>query len=467
MSPTITGRYITPDGIRALPQTEIGWKERYNWLADWYSGLDYTPQDHTLLKLFHAVDPSGNLLAVTKRICQDAKYVIDTDARLLASGDWSLELAPTAPAGTDLDRALAIWTRSRLQEQKHAWVLQCAMLGDYYLEAVREVDGAVRIYGYDPRWCDVTYDAAGLDVTRLTMTLASFTDPGLSLLSTMRRTVTPTTIERSDLTTDAPDGWADAVTGTHTLGVAPVVHLRFAQLAGLPEHGLWAGHGMEPQLWHLDSMIGQMHAIFARYAHPHIVIKGSSADGDDIEAFGRIFDRLAPDADISYLEPTLAGLQPMMESIRYHRDTMREQIPEYVFGAGANTSGRAYEMRMDALKRKMREVQGRLVRAFARLTAYAYCLETGTPYDPSIDYFRVRTPPLLPQDEPRTIRSVVELRSAGLLTRKSAIEVLQAIGIVDEDEDADEYVARLDAEPAAPTVTATRTPTLDDTGDTE
>jgi len=393
-----------------------------------------------------------------------------TDARVLASGDWSLELAPTAPPGTDLDRALAIWARSDLQGRKYAWVLQSAMLGDYFLEAVREDGGDVRIYGYDPRWCDVDYDAAGMFVTSLVVKLAAFRTSALEVLETHRRTITPRSITIEELSADVPDGWELRGAGPHGLGVAPVVQLRFNEIAGLPEHGLWAGHGLEPQLQQLDGLIAQMRAILQRYAHPHMLTRGLRLDDPEIEQFGRILsipaNRGDMTYDVEYLEPQLAGLQPMLEAIRYLRDSMREQIPEYVFGAGANTSGRAYEMRMDALKRKMREVQGRYVRQIAHLTAMAYQMELGEPYDPSVELFRVRTPPILPKDEQASVQSVMTLRAANLITKKSAIEALQAIGIIDEDEDPMLYLAQLDADrEAAPAPTPLQPTDQDDDQD--
>jgi hypothetical protein len=430
-----------------LPTTEQGWKDRYNWLWDWYSGRDYTPRDITELKLFHAVDNSLNLTAVTRRVCRDAAFVVDTDSRVLAAGRWSLEPAAGRAGMTSaLDIGAAVWARSQLQEQKYGWIHRAATVGDYYVEAVRERDKSVKLYGYDPRWCEVTYADDGITIERLVVHQTAFEDAGLTMITTRRRTITPQSVTVEDL---RDDGFRPMGSYAHGLGVAPVVHVKFGSVANFPEHGLWAAFGMDPIMQEMDSAIAQMRAIFQRYAHPHVVVKGARNTDDQLEAFGRIIDGLPVDGDIKYLEPTLAGLQPMLEALRWQHERVREQTPEFVFGAGANTSGRAYEMRLDAFKRKMREVQTRTLAAFARVTAYAYHMADGSAYDPADELYRIKAPPILPMDEAGTIARVIQLRGAGLLRRVDAVAVLQAANLLDEEIDPAAYVAGLVADGAA------------------
>lgn len=431
-----------------LPTTEQGWRDRYNWLWDWYSGRDYTPRDIAELKLFHAVDSSLNLTVVTRRICRDAQFVVDTDARVLAAGRWSLEpAAGRAGMARALDTGSAVWARSQLQEQKYGWIHRAATVGDYYVEAVREPDGSVKLYGYDPRWCEVTYADDGITIQRLVVHQTAFEDAGLTLITTRRRTITPEAVIVEDL---RDDGFRELGSYRHGLGVAPVVHLKFGAVANFPEHGLWAAFGMDPLMQEMDSAVSQMRAIFQRYAHPHMVVKGARNTDDQIEAFGRIIDGLPVDGDVAYLEPTLSGLQPMLETLRWQHERVREQTPEFVFGAGANTSGRAYEMRLDAFKRKIREVQTRTLAAFARVTAYGYHLSDGSAYDRDGELFRIKAPPILPMDEAGTIARVIQLRGAGLLRRVDAVAALQAANLLDEEMDPAAYVAALDADDDGP-----------------
>jgi hypothetical protein len=436
-----------------LPEDEQGWKDRYNWLFDWYSGRDYSLFDHAQLNLFRAIDYRGDVIADTRRVQEDARFVIDTDARILGSGRWSLEASRGVTARDAVTAGEAVWARSQLQERKHEWLLQAAMIGDYWLEAVREAPGKVRIYGYDPRWCEVTYDDAGLYPVRLVVTLAGFADPAHSIMrSPMRRTITSDAILVERYTDAATWEIDESASGPHGLGVAPLAHLRLSSIAGLPEHGLWAGFGMDGAMQAIDGAHGQLRAIFTRYAHPHLVITGSKLSDPDVEQFGRIIQGLHQDSKVEYLEAGMAALAPMIEHLRLYRSDVRDTIPEFALsGVGANTSGTAISMRLDELRRKMGEIQTRVSGAISRLTQYAYHMETGSAYDEDSPMFRVRMPPALPADTATTIGHLIQLRGARLIRAREAVQVLQSTGLLDEQIDVDAYVAELDAEqPAAP-----------------
>lgn len=439
-----------PQRLRPIPENEQGWQERYNWLWDWYSGMPYATQDVKYLRLFRAVDTSGETIVMAERLTRDAQFVVDTDVHALAGGRWSLE--PSGNTGTGLLRAgEGVWRRSDLQAQRAGWLRAVCSMGDLWLEAVLDEDGRAKLVAYDPRHCTPTYSADGLRVLELYVRI-----PYIDIDETPRvytRTITPTRVEAAEINEDGVEVPLPGQSGEHGLGVAPVVHLRCQPIVGIHEHSLWSGHGLDRYTAAMDSLYAQLRAIGQRYAHPHLVAKGfqfrdETGDAAGIEQMGRIYDGIPADADLSYLEAGMGAIAPLMDTIHRYGEDVRATIPEFTLaGSGANTSGRALEFRADQFRRKMSDLATRTHEPIALATQYAVEMERQREHNPSRRLYRIGAPPPLPVDRPQHLTMVQSAYSAGLIDRVTAVRHMQAIGMVDEEADAEDYAAGLDSPP--------------------
>lgn len=439
-----------PQWLRAIPETEAGWQQRYGWLWDWYLGAPYSQSDVAALSLFRASDVDGNLIAMAQRLTRDAQFVVDTDVHALAGGRWSLDLAGGRTGGSGLIReGEAVWRRSQLQSRRASWLRAVCAMGDAFLEAVR-TEGGTRIVAYDPRHVAVEYSPDGMDLLSATIRIPYIDPEGVPRV--YERHLTRDAIE---VTEQRTDGGADVVqeeSGEHGLGVVPMVHLQCQQIVGIPEHSLWSGHGLDLYTAAMDSMMAQLRAIATRYAHPHIVAKGvrlgdTSGDGGGLEQFGRIFNGLPDDASVEYLEAGMGAIQPIYDVVRQYGDSVRATIPEFTLaGSGANTSGRALEFRADQFRRKMRDLATRTHAQVARITEYAVLMQRGQPYSGQ-DRYRIGAPPPLPIDDTQRVTLVQQAMSAGLMTRADGVRHMQAVGLVDEEIDAQAYADGLEPTP--------------------
>lgn len=454
------GGYV-PERLRALPETDQGWQERYNWLWDWYSGMPYGHGDVKYLRLFKSVDTSGETIAMAERLNRDAQFVVDTDVHALAGGRWSLE--PSRGTGAGLLRAgESVWRRSDLQSHRASWIRSTCSMGDTFLEAIRDAEGRSRIVAYDPRHCQARYSADGLTLIELTVRI-----PYLDLEGVPRvyeRIVTADGIEAVELTESGERAPLLSESGDHGLGVAPVVHLRCQPVVGIPEHSLWSGHGLDRYIAAMDSMLAQIRAIAHRYAHPHMVVKGlrltdTLGDGGGVEQLGRRYE-IPADTDIEYLEAGMGAIAPLWETLRDYGDSVRATIPEFTLaGSGANTSGRALEFRADQFRRKMSDLATRTHDPVALVTQYAVEMERDRAHDPGRRMYRIGSPPPLPIDQAARLSMVQQAFGAGLLKREDAVRHMQALGLVDEEQDAAAYADALEPETnAAPNVDTSGAP---------
>lgn len=237
------GAYLT------RPTNHREWVDRYNWVDDWYHGVDYSPNDVRLLKLFHAVAGDTDVLATTSRVTRDAQYVIDTDTNILAGGRWSLQLARGASNAPLLTAGEAVWHRSSLQTVKGEWMRGTCIHGDVWLEAVREraVDGTIytRIVKYDARHCTPVYAPDGVTVLALHVKVPYFSDLDNQVLNVYERVIDASGIAATELMPDGERRPIASESGPHNLGVPPVVHLRHQPIPGYPEHSLWAAAGLD------------------------------------------------------------------------------------------------------------------------------------------------------------------------------------------------------------------------------
>jgi len=431
-----------------LPSTEQGWRERYNWLFDWYAGQPYTNDDVKDLRLFKAVDTDGKILAMAQRLNRDAQFVVDTDTYALSGGRWSLETFAGVDSST-LRAGQQVWQRSGLQAHKAAWIRAAAKMGDCWLEAVR-FDGGSRLVAYDPRHCTPEYMPDGITLETLTVQIEYFGEPdanGDRALHVYKRVITANEIIVTEMGSDGVPVEITGESGKHGLGVPPVGHLRMTEIVGCPEHSLWAGHGLDLPMAAMDSMVAHMRAISERYAHPHIVAKGARLGGDGFEQLGRAF-MLPEKGELSYLEPALAGIQPLWEMTQGYLQDVRGTVPEFILsGTGANTSGRALEFRADQFRRKMIDAQTRVNAVIAQVTGYAVMLDAEVKAGGS-DPFRIMAPPPLPIDRAQHVTHVSTAVREGLMLREDGVRQMQAIGLIDEEIDAVQYAARLQEEAA-------------------
>lgn len=439
----------------ALPEDDQGWQDRYNWLHRGYECLPYDDDDVKALRLFKAVDVGGKTLAMAQRLYGDFRFVIDTDVRALCGGAWSLNAKRGATA-TQLKIAQAVWDRSGLQAHKASWVRSTGIMGDGWLHPVRFDDG-YRLVFYDCRHCQPTYYPDGITLKKLSIRIPYLGEPdehGNRAIHVYHRELTETEIVATEDSTDGRIA-LEQESGEHKLGVVPAVHLRAEEIAGLPEHSLSFGHGLDLPMAAMDSFVAQIRAVTERYASPMMVAKGVRFDpNDDVQQFGRTLSEIHADAEISYLEPDLSGLVPLQQIIKDYLADARATIPEFILsGAGANTSGRALEFRADQLKRKIEDASHRITAEIAKATHMAVLMSERQAYDGAEERLRIMTPPPLPIDRPAVVTQARDLRAAGLIKRADAVRMLQTVGVIDSAEDPEAYAKELAEEtPAAPTV---------------
>ena len=433
----------------ALPEDDQGWVDRYNWLHRWYEGLPYDDQDVKALRLFKSVDKSGDTIAMAQRLYGDFRFVVNTDVYALCGGAWSLN-GKKGENSAHVDLGQQVWARSGLQAHKASWVRSTAIMGDGWLEPVRFVDG-YRLVFYDCRHCVPEYGPDGQTLQKLTVRIPYLGPPdeaGMRAMHIYTRVLTPDGVAASDTDRDGAQVANPMESGAHNLGIVNAVHLRMEEVAGLPEHSLSAGHGLELPMATLDSFVAQIRAVNERYANPTLVAKGFKFGADDtnFQMLGRYYDGLPEDAEVSYLETTMAGLVPMWEIVKGFLDDTRSTVPEFTLaGSGANTSGRALEFRADQFRRKMLDASQRIHAEIARVTHMAVLMGEGIPWDGADEGLRIMAPPPLPVDRPAVVTQAQALFDGGLLQRKDAVKLLQTVGIVDEAEDAEKYASALEA----------------------
>lgn len=443
------------------PRTQSQWVERYSWLFDQYVGEPYSVSDIKHLGLFRALDNAGNVIAETRRITADVKHVINTDASAIAKPLSLVLRAGIASVGA-VARGESVWRRGRVQSNLRKWAAESGAMGDFFVEAVFRDQGS-RPVRYDPRLVQADYDDEGVDLERAVIRvpiLDPVTGGGDQLDETMRvyeRTLTKTSVIVREVSPYAAGGMKvlDERSYEHNLGVVPMAHVPFIPF-GPPEHGLWAAHGMEEVVAAVDSYMTQLRAISNRFANPTLFVKGASlASGSDAQKFGRTWANLPPDSEIGYLEPQLV-IGQLWEAIQAFKADQRHTVPEFIFsGSGANTSGEALKLRASEFESKMIDVRGRFYAGLAEVTQMCVMLDdSATDFDRDSLLYRIDAAPILPRDRSSHFVMVRDARAAGLLTRRDGVKHMQAIGLVDAEEDPDVYAAALDAE--APDAAATQ-----------
>lgn len=438
-----TGRAAEARDALTDPQTFSEWADHYARRETAYRGGLYDRAQRSAWRLFEARDPSGELIAETRRLTRDVQHVVDVDAAALASR-WTLE--PEGD-GTDAiaEAGLGVWRRSGVQARRSQWARIGASLGDHHLEAVRMGPGDVRLVAYDPRFVLVEYDeATGTQIERVIVQMAVMDAAQVSggriveaaTVSTTMRVLDRETVqvwENGRLLSEAP----------HGLDVVPWVHLPFLPYTD-PSHGMWAAPGLDGALAAVDSILAAVQAVGNRHGAPILHMGGARLDasGDSIFQPGRV---LSTPSGVSaqYLEATLTGLDSLLASAQQARAQARETLPEFLFvEAGANASGAALSMRAVQFVAKMEEVRERWFSGVARATEMAIAMQGG-PRLEDAPRLAITAPPVLPADASAEATTVRELYEGGFLLLDDAVQALQRLGFVPPDVDPAEYAERL------------------------
>ena len=433
---------------RRFPESADEWKQEYDRRHRAYVGEPYDVGEIKELKLFRALDESGDVLAETRRLTLDYRYVCDVDSAALLGDGISLQGAD------EVDRAegLAVWRRSRLQAHIERYAKILAVKGDLHLEAVMGADGRGRIVAYSPEHVEVSYDPeTGTQISRAIVTIPYFDDREVDMAGNVSEEWQTAHIYRRVITADRIEVYRDgdhiaAESGPNTLGVPTLVHVPFIPYTD-PAHGLNAAYRLDEALALIDSLLTQIAAIGARHGNPLLKSAGAKVDGgSDIFKLGRVVNGPS-DWDMEYIEPGFGGLNSLLQTVEQHRATLRETLPEFLFTeSGANSSGSALNFRASQFVQKMQPIRARFYDALATVTEYAIHLERGT--QPSVEEeqitLRVEGGDILPANTTATLEQLrIVQDSLGGILPEDRIAALQRVGLIPKDADPAAYARAL------------------------
>jgi hypothetical protein len=469
LSPYQTRSEVLSGGedIDAYPSTHQGWVDRYQELIDAYHGVTYSQAQIKRMQLFRALDDSGKVIALTRRIHRDLQFIVNTGAAALAPEDLTLHQAEGA-SDEDYARAKAIWDRSEPDAAGAVWALLLVCCGDLHIEPARAVAGRpeVSLVHYPPQNVYVEYDlATARRLTKAVITSAVVGEAEIDSYGnvveapatyTHQRTLTETEIQVVAVLPPTAEGQAQSEldadsSGVHGLGRCPLVHIR-CQPTIYPEHSLPVAHAIERGLAEIDSMISQMSAVGDRFANPKPYLFGAKL-GDDtaLSRFGRwlnVYGANAEKVKAGYLEPTMSGMTALQESLERMIRDIRLTFPEFLFVGGGSTaglSGDALRMLATRYESKYRAIRKRFYSGLARALAIGVAMESLSEYDPGKPVVRIEGPPLLPADLKAELEALSLAKSVGGITNVDIVRRTQALGLADRDISAEDY-AQLVAE---------------------
>ncbi len=428
--------------VNAYPDSEEKWQRRYGWLWDCYAAKPYSSSDIQALHLFVAKDDNDEEIDSSRRLSRDFQHIVDTDVRALAVR-LSLEASLGGSASPErVAEGEAVWRRTKLHDRLSSWARDFAVMGDLFLEPVPKPGGS-ELVAYDPRHVTVRYSDDGTTLEHAHIRVP-FVEDGVMRVYHREITATAVTAWEDDDTQPGGRRANEADSYTHALGVVPFVHVRFTPF-GPPEHGLSAAHAVTEAIAAQDSLLSQIRAITNRYANPQLVLAGAKLAAGAELRFGRVFN-LPPGADAKYLEASLGQIQALWQVVSEYGDKVRGTICEFMFsGSGANTSGRALDLRADQFRLKMEEVRGRLYGAIAYATQLAVLLDDRDTYDAADEWYRIKAPPVLPIDAASRMALLTQANTLGAISRVDLVRQMQALGLVDEQQDPQAYADALDA----------------------
>ena len=442
----------------AYPTTHEGWIKRYDWLAAGYLGEPYTVKAIRSLGLFRALDEEGLVIAETKRLTRDIAFVVDCDAQALGGEldlDLDVEGDPTPQQEADFEIAKAIWTRSDVQVEGLRWATICASLGDLMVEVVAmnpTPPHNVMLVAHDPRHCFLVKDeVTGRALKQATITLHYVDPPKLDengnatappVEHQYRRVLTP-----EEVTVYRDGSRVEEESAPTKVKTVTLVHLPF-RLYVHPEHGLWAGQGLEGSLALVDSLLSQLQAIGNRYGNPMLVVKGAvMSAGTDASKMGRILSGIPEGGSIDYLEADLPAIRTLLETAMQEHDSVRATLPEFLFTeSGANSSGDALNFRATSFEAKMRAVRTRWYAGLARAMEIAVAMEKGEAFDEDYNWLRVSGGPILPVNVSKELESIGKAHESGGLLDRDLVGHFQRLGITPPAEDPEVYSDLVKAE---------------------
>jgi len=443
---TEAGRYwpTTRDGIQ---------EERSRRMAA-SLGLAYSDAEIRRMNLFKALDASGQLIAETRRVLPLIRFVVGVDAAALWTQGvtWSVATARLGEAPSeDRVKALAalgsaVWTRSKMKTAGPALAWNLCATGDWCVEVVKSPAGAVLV-PHSPRRVHVEKDPLGLTITRAVIdvdyTDSPIPDPETGKYNgggkdhTYRRVLTP---ERIDVYIDGARQVNES--GTNTLGVVPLVWMRFRQV-GEFELSSWAGDGAEDAVAMIDSMLTQIQVVGGRNANPLLVATGAQiAEGAELTQVGRTAS-LPVGGDLKWLEATLNGLRELGGAAGQLYDQITQAYPEFLFvEAGASASGTALSYRAGAFVAKVAPVRSAFYDAMSEALGMAVALDAGQRWTPEADVYAVDGGSALPQDVSAIADLLTGLVAAGLARPQDVIARLQSERLLPDDLEPADYLAQ-------------------------
>lgn len=441
---TTIGRY---SDFAAYPTTEAGWRDRYDRLWAMYLGVPYDAGECKQFHLFRALDDNGQEIDQAKRLTTLFKFVTDTDVGGLLGGKVTLQESEGADDDAMLADARAVWKRSKADERIEAWARTVAVMGDVYIEPVRQ--SGVKPYRttlvvYDPRNVNPTYDGeTGSRLVGGTIT-THYLDPDTvaadgtvteGALHTYRREVDEVEIRVfRDGVLSVPES------GPHGLGMCPLVHVQWQPFTE-PDHGLPAAHGLDTVIMRLDSLYTQFGAAATRTANPIGVMKGAKLGADsDVGRLGRWISGLPADGSAEYLEPTGTGMRQILDGAKQLMDHVQATEPEFLFADTGAVSGEARSYKAAAFENKIGNARVRFFGGLARAVYYAVCLDRDEACDPDAEPLCCEAGPILP----RNVKAEVEtLNGVKHLKAEDYVRHMQRLGIVPADADPDDYASEV------------------------
>ena len=440
------GRSVAP---QPYPDTEAGWRQRYNALIDAYEQGDYSAADVRSLHLFKAEDTDGKEVDIARRLFSYFRFICDVDARALIGPKGLTLEAPDWVDDQMLADAERVWARSKLRQKLGRWARLTAVTGDYYVEAVRTNAAApfgTKLVGYPADWVTPVYDELGDELVRVDIDFIYLDEPApnQTALSEAIQHSYRRVIDR-DFVEVFIDGKSQGKK-PHYAGRVPAVHLYWTPWLA-PEHSLSAAHGADASTHRLDSLVAQVGAISNRFADPKLVVKGAKVEAGADLSFGRVISGLPTDGDAYYLEAGAAALGPILEVAREVMNHIRETAPEFLFAdAKAAESGTARSFKAAALEMKIGEVREHWLSALAEITGVAVAMGRNETYKPDAHALHIDAASFIQPNLDAEVQMLVSARP--MLLKRDVVRRLQALGLASTDLTVEDYVQALDDEQA-------------------
>lgn len=440
------------DAHYRYPRSESEWQARYALLRAAYSMEPYTAVERLGWHLFEALDDDQKKIAETVRLLRDFSFIIDSNAHALFAGGLDIDVATGTPK--QLKMGEGIWRRSRMHANLAA-LAHNVCLGRCGIE-VQRLPRAAGVTGYQTilvvhppeTYLPIYDDQSRSELVRVVIVDQFYSDEDLdengnvtagAEFHTYRREITST-----ETITTLDGDVIEAQSGKHSAGVVPFVNL-VLQPTREPEHGPSAAAGIEPALALADSMFTQSHATGARFADPKTLAKGVDFSGTKGGIFGRVISWASmpgSESSITYLEPTMKGIDSLLETIDRLLEQVRSTYPEFaLFRAGSDASGEALKTLGQAFERKILSARAGILPEIARILGVAVAMEENHPFDADADLFKIKVGPVLPVDLKAEVEMVSAAVDGGLLTRADGVRRMQVVGLVGAEHDPEEYAA--------------------------